>query len=144
MGQSRWASATSASVCASAAVACWVWWACARTNIAMSVATWSLRERAVWSLPPTGPASSVTRRSIAMWMSSSPSANGNVPSPSSRSTAPSAACRASRSDAEMIALGGEHRGVRAGLLDVIGPEPPVEADRVVEAPEDGVLWLCEA
>ena len=42
-----------------------------RTNSATSVATWSLRERAVWSLPPTGPASSVTRRSIAMWMSSS-------------------------------------------------------------------------
>jgi hypothetical protein len=32
----------------------------------MSVATWSLRERAVWSLPPTRPAISVTRRSIAM------------------------------------------------------------------------------
>ena len=50
-----------------------------RTNIATSVATWSLRERAVWSLPPTGPASSVTRRSIAMWMSTSSSANGKRP-----------------------------------------------------------------
>ena len=46
----------------------------------MSVATWSLRERAVCSLPPTGPASSVSRRSIAMWTSSSSGRNGNVPS----------------------------------------------------------------
>ena len=38
-----------------------------------SVTTWSLRERAVCSLPPTGPAISVRRRSIAMWMSSSSS-----------------------------------------------------------------------
>jgi hypothetical protein len=41
--------------------------------MATSVATWSLRERAVCSLPPTAPAISVTRRSIAMWMSSSSS-----------------------------------------------------------------------
>ena len=27
----------------------------------MSVATWSLRDRAVWTLPPTGPAISVNR-----------------------------------------------------------------------------------
>src|SRR5687767_14397817 len=32
----------------------------------MSVATWSLRERAVWSLPPTGPTISDRRRSIAI------------------------------------------------------------------------------
>ena len=47
--------------------------------MATSVATWSLRDRAVCSLPPTGPTISVSRRSIAMWMSSSPSANGNEP-----------------------------------------------------------------
>ena len=52
--------------------------ACARVNMAMSVATWSLRERAVCSLPPTGPTISVSRRSIAMWMSSSSSRNGKV------------------------------------------------------------------
>ena len=54
-----------------------------RTNRAMSVATWSLRERAVWSLPPTGPTISVRRRSIAMWMSSSAGWNSNVPRSSS-------------------------------------------------------------
>src|SRR5688572_14583793 len=47
--------------------------------MAMSVATWSLRERAVWSLPPTGPTISVSRRSTAMWMSSSPASNRNEP-----------------------------------------------------------------
>ena len=50
--------------------------AASRVYIARSVTTWSLRERAVCRRPPTGPASSVRRRSIAMWMSSSPSANG--------------------------------------------------------------------
>ena len=53
--------------------------ACARTSSARSVATWSLRERAVWSLPPGGPISSVRRRSIAMWMSSSSSRNSKRP-----------------------------------------------------------------
>ena len=36
-----------------------------------SVATWSFRLRPVWSLAPTSPASSVTRRSMAVWTSSS-------------------------------------------------------------------------
>ena len=72
------------------------------TYIATSVATWSLRERAVWSFPPTGPAISVSRRSIAMWMSSSSSRNGKLPSASSRSTASRPACSASRSSAPMI------------------------------------------
>src|SRR4051794_1748655 len=56
---------------------------CARTSSARSVATWSLRERAVWSFPPSGPISSVRRRSIAMWMSSSSSRNSkSLPSSS--------------------------------------------------------------
>src|SRR5436190_12438844 len=76
--------------------------AAARVNIATSVATWSLRERAVCSLPPTGPASSVTRRSIAMWMSSSSSANGNSCRSSSPATASSAPSSASRSSSLMI------------------------------------------
>ena len=38
----------------------------------------------------------------------------------------------------------EHRRVRARLLDVVGPEPPVEADRGVELAEDRVLGLREA
>src|SRR5207244_1212425 len=65
--------------------------------IARSVATWSLRERAVCSLPPTGPAIAVSRRSIAMWMSSSPCSNAKRSSLSSRSTASSPASSASRS-----------------------------------------------
>ena len=39
-----------------------------------AVATWSLRLRPVCSLAPTSPTSSVTRRSMAVWMSSSPGA----------------------------------------------------------------------
>ena len=54
------------------------------------MATWSLRLRPVWSLAPAGPASSVTRRSIAVWMSSSEGANANVPPPISASTISSA------------------------------------------------------
>ena len=69
---------------------------------ARSVTTWSLRERAVCRRPPTGPASSVRRRSIAMWMSSSSAANAKRASRSSRSTASSPASSASRSPAEMI------------------------------------------
>ena len=43
----------------------------ARVNSRSAVATWSLRLRPVWSLAPVSGASSVTRRSIAVWMSSS-------------------------------------------------------------------------
>jgi hypothetical protein len=39
---------------------------------------------------------------------------------------------------------GQHPGVRAGLLDVLGPQPPVEAQRGVQAPEVGVLGLTKA
>ena len=42
-----------------------------RRNSRRSSATWSLRLRPVCSLAPAGPARSVTRRSIAVWMSSS-------------------------------------------------------------------------
>ena len=71
-------------------------------NIATSVATWSLRERAVCSLPPTGPTISVSRRSIAMWMSSSSSRNANSPASSSSSTRSSPLSSASRSASQMI------------------------------------------
>ena len=69
---------------------------CARTNIATSVATWSLRERAVWSFPPTGPASSVTRRSMAMWTSSSSGRNSNRSAVTSSRTVSSACSSALR------------------------------------------------
>ena len=52
--------------------------------------------------PPTGPAISVSRRSTAMWMSSSSSRNGNVPARSSPSTASSPASSASRSSSPMM------------------------------------------
>jgi hypothetical protein len=45
----------------------------------------------VWSFAPASPASSVTRRSIAVWMSSSVGANPNEPSRSSEPTVSSAA-----------------------------------------------------
>jgi hypothetical protein len=38
-----------------------------------------LRLRAVWSRPPAGPIFSISRRSIAMWMSSSAGEYANVP-----------------------------------------------------------------
>lgn len=52
----------------------------------VSVATWSLRLRPVWSFPPAGPISSVSRRSLAVWMSSSPGLMTNVPPPHSLAT----------------------------------------------------------
>ncbi len=45
----------------------------------MSSATWSLRERPVWSLRPGSPISAISRRSIARWMSSSAISNLNRP-----------------------------------------------------------------
>mmetsp|Transcript_10554 Transcript_10554/g.24807 ORF Transcript_10554/g.24807 Transcript_10554/m.24807 type:complete len:218 (-) Transcript_10554:159-812(-) len=44
-----------------------------------SVTTWSFRLRPVWTLPPAAPMSSVRRRSLAVWMSSSPSQTTKVP-----------------------------------------------------------------
>ena len=48
--------------------------------------TWSLRERPVCSFPPTAPISSVRRRSLAVWISSSPDTILNVPASHSSST----------------------------------------------------------
>ena len=55
-------------------------------NRRRSVATWSLRLRPVCSLAPAGPAISVTRRSTAVWMSSS-DGHERRRSPSASSTA---------------------------------------------------------
>ena len=103
----------------------------------MSVATWSLRERAVWSLPPTGPTISVRRRSIAMWMSSSSL-------PERERAGVELLLHALEPAEQRVAVGvgddpggGEHRRVGARLLDVVGPEAPVEPDRGVELTEDG-------
>src|SRR6266480_3429069 len=62
-----------------------------------SSATWSLRLRPVCSLAPAGPARSVTRRSMAVWMSSSVGTNTNVPSASSLWTVSSAVVTAATS-----------------------------------------------
>ena len=61
------------------------------------MAIWSLRLRPVWSLAPTSPASSVTRRSTAVWMSSSSGAKAKVPAVSSASTWSRASSRAATS-----------------------------------------------
>ena len=49
-----------------------------RTHSLKSVATWSLRERAVCSRRPGSPTSSVSRCSMLKWMSSSSVVNANV------------------------------------------------------------------
>ena len=114
LGELRRARSAGAAACRS------VCSACARVNIATSVATWSLRERAVCSLPPTGPTISVSRRSTAMWMSSSSSLERRTSPPSSSSS--------TRVEAgeQRVAVGvgddprrREHRRVRARLLDVV-------------------------
>ena len=50
-----------------------------RTHSRKSVATWSLRERAVCSRPAAGPISSASRPSTFMWMSSSARLKANLP-----------------------------------------------------------------
>mmetsp|Transcript_10438 Transcript_10438/g.31395 ORF Transcript_10438/g.31395 Transcript_10438/m.31395 type:complete len:211 (+) Transcript_10438:2164-2796(+) len=50
-----------------------------RSQRRTSVATWSLRERPVCSFLPASPTNSVRRRSLAVWMSSSPSTTTKVP-----------------------------------------------------------------
>ena len=89
------------------------------------MATWSLRLRPVWSLAAAG-ASSVARRSTAVWMSSSDGTNANEPSASSCSTW-------SRAAEHLVALGvGEDADARqpahvgAGAGDVVGRQALVE------------------
>jgi len=60
------------------------------------------RPRGVAAGPPAAPASSVTRRSTAVWMSSSDSVNANVSSSSSEATTSSARSNASPSSALTI------------------------------------------
>ena len=114
-------------------------WTCAATavpsrrrNRRSAVATWSLRLRPVCSLAPAAPASSVTRRSIAVWMSSSDGTNSNVPSASSSSTRSSAASTASRFVVGEHADTRQHGDVRARAREVVGREPPVERQALGE------------
>ena len=48
--------------------------------------TWSLRLRPVCSLPPVAPMSSLSRRSLAVWMSSSPLLISKLPAAHSSAT----------------------------------------------------------
>jgi hypothetical protein len=90
------------------------------------VATWSLRLRPVCSLAPADPASSVTRRSTAVWMSSSLGSKANVP------VAELALDLVERGEDRVHLVVGEepdpaepaHVGARAG--DVVGGQPTVE------------------
>jgi hypothetical protein len=61
--------------------------------------------------PPTGPAISVSRRSTAMWMSSSSGANGERARVELSPHLVEPRSSASRSASEMIAGRGEHAGV---------------------------------
>ena len=67
-----------------------------------SVTTWSFRLRPVCTLPPGAPISSVSRRSFAVWMSSSPSLTANVPASHSPRTCSSPPRIAAPSSAEIV------------------------------------------
>ena len=79
-----------------------------------------------------------------MWMSSSSSRKGNRPSLQLELD------RVETTEQRVAILRGDdlarrqHLRVRARLRDVLRPQPPVEADRGVQAPEVGMLGLMEA
>ena len=97
----------------------------------MSSAIWSLRLRPVCSLAPAAPAISVTRRSIAVWMSSSLGANTNE----SLGELLFDAVERGDDDAALVvgqqADARQHLHVRARTDEVVAREPAVErqADR---------------
>ena len=99
----------------------------ARVNSRSAVATWSFRLRPVWSLAPLSGASSVTRRSIAVWMSSSVS---EIREAAARQLRGRPRCRASTSESDSV--GGEdarpQQAVNVGdrAPHVAGCEPLVE------------------
>jgi hypothetical protein len=96
--------------------------AASRVNIATSVATWSLRERAVCRRPPTGPAElgqpPLDRHVDVLVVLE----NGKLPPASSRSTASRPASSASRSASSMMPRPRASR-VRTRLRDVERPQP---------------------
>ena len=140
----RGASASSSSRSISAAISSSARSARSRTNSARSVATWSLRERPVWSLPPTGPTISVSRRSTAMWMSSSSSRKSNSPASSSAATASRPRSSSASSSASSTPARSSPAACTREPCDVLAPEPAVEADRGVDPREQRVLRLVEA
>ena len=83
------------------------------------------RRCAAWRRP--APASSVTRRSTAVWMSSSDCGRTRTcRRPSRRSTVSSAASTASRSSSSSSPARARPRDVGARAGDVVAPQPPVE------------------
>ena len=80
-----------------------------------------------------------------MWMSSSSGGEREACPPRARArprrAPPSSSSRSCRAD---HADRGEHRGVRARLGDVVGPQPPVERERGVDRLEVGVRGCGEA
>ena len=94
-----------------------------------SSATWSLRERPAWTRRPASPASSISRRSMFRWMSSSASSNRKRPSAISFSIVFSPFwIRASAACGEEPGAP-EAAGMRARAGDVLRREPPVEGVR---------------
>ena len=115
----------------------------ALTTIAMSVATWSLRERPVWSLPARAPISSPSSRSIAMWMSSSDSSKAKPGASIRARTRSRPAAISSASASVSTPTRASAAGVRLRLEDVVGRQLPVEGQRAVHPPEARVGLFAE-
>ena len=103
-----------------------------RSHMRVSVATWSLRLRPVWSLPATGPMSSPSLRSFAVWMSSSPDFTSKASAAHSSATLPRPATSWSRSVVGDDARLRERRGVALAAADVLLRHPAVEGQGLVE------------
>ncbi len=99
-----------------------------RTYSLKSVATWSLRERAVCSLPATGPISSRSRLSTLRWMSSSEREKANLPA----SISARMRIEPARDLVGLLGLDdagrAEHGDMRLGGENVVAPQPLVEVD----------------
>ena len=119
--------------------------AASRTNITTSVATWSLRERAVCSLPPTRPDDlgqpALDRHVDVLVVGREREASRRASSPATASRPASSSSRSAVGD---HADRGEHRRVRARLRDVVAPQAPVEVERGVDRLEVRILGLREA
>ena len=118
--------------------------AASRVKSATSVATWSLRERAVCSRPPD------RARQLG-----EPPLDGHVDVlvVGREREAALAQLGLDRVQAgqQRVAillrehpLRGQHARVRARLRDVVGPQAPIEVDRRVQGLEGGILGLAEA
>ena len=133
------AASPSASRSARACASAW-----ARTNSATSVATWSLRERAVCSLPPTGAGElgqpPLDRHVDVLVVRAGP--RSVPPSISARDGVEAAHDLVEVVVGSMIPPRGEHLRVRQRLLDVVRREPDSRTDRRVERWKSG-SWGVE-